>query len=149
MTERRDHLSPEERSRAMTKVRRRDTAPEVRLRRELWRRNMRGWRVDVARVPGRPDVAFTRWRVAVFVDGRLWHGHPSKFPRSLSDYWRNKVVRNVERDRRADAALRAAGWSVLRFWDIEVGRDLDGCIGRIEEALAEARLATGNRTISG
>lgn len=133
----------------MAKVRRRDTAPEVRLRRELWRRNARGWRVDVRRVPGRPDVAFTRWRIAVFVDGRLWHGHPSKYPRSLSDAWRKKVARNVDRDRRVDADLEALGWKVLRFWDNDIQHDLEGCVARIEAALVEARLGTGTRPLAG
>jgi DNA mismatch endonuclease (patch repair protein) len=124
----------------MAKVHRRDTGPEVRLRRELWRRSFRGWRCDLRGVPGRPDIAFTRWRVAVFVDGRLWHGHPTRFPRTLSEEWRNKIERNIERDKLADAMLREAGWVVLRVWDHEVISDLDGCINRIEKALAEAKV---------
>src|SRR4051794_7063607 len=77
---RRDHLTPEARSRAMSKVHRRDTSAELGLRRGLWRAGVRGWRCDVGHLPGRPDLAFTKLQVAVFVDGLLWHGHPRRYP---------------------------------------------------------------------
>lgn len=127
----------------MSLVRRRDTAPELRLRSELWRRNVRGWRCDVAALPGRPDLAFTRWRVAVFVDGRLWHGHPSKYPAALSSEWRAKIAANIQRDRQADSALRQDGWQVLRFWDVDLQRDAAGCVTSIVSALGEAKHGPG------
>jgi DNA mismatch endonuclease, patch repair protein len=134
---RRDHLSPEARSRAMAKVHRRDTGPERRLRSALWRAGIRGWRCDVGRLPGRPDIVFPGRRVAVFVDGLLWHGHPSKFPARLNEVWRAKIERNVIRDRDADAELAALGWCVIRVWDADVRRDLAGCVDRIVRALGE------------
>ncbi len=98
----------------------------------MWAAGLRGWRCDFARLNGRPDVAFTRQRVAVFVDGGFWHGHPSKFPRpGLSDYWLAKIRRNIERDGRIDDELRAAGWQVVRLWDFEVSPQ------RIDEAVAK------------
>ncbi len=103
---------------------RRDTAPEIALRSELHRRGLR-FRKDLPlRVPGRvvrPDVAFTRARLAVFVDGCFWHACPihGNQPRANTDYWRPKLARNVARDRAVDSALQAAGWRVLRAWEHE------------------------------
>jgi DNA mismatch endonuclease, patch repair protein len=123
----------------MAAITRRDTRPELALRKALWRRDLRGWRCDVAGLPGRPDVVFTKQRLAIFVDGRLWHGHPSKYPARLSPEWRAKVARNVQRDRRADALLEESGWRVLRFWDAEVIRDPDLCASLVERSIRDFR----------
>src|SRR3954469_23963555 len=74
-----DNLTKEQRSLNMSRIRRRDTKPELALRRALWRAGLRGYRVDKKTLPGRPDVAWGRARLAVFVDGAFWHGHPSAF----------------------------------------------------------------------
>jgi DNA mismatch endonuclease, patch repair protein len=127
----------------MSRIRRRDTKPELRLRRALWARGLRGYRLDAAKLPGRPDLSWSRARLVVFVDGAFWHGHPSAFkPGKSGSYWDEKIPRNVERDRRADDMLTSAGWTVIRFWDFEVTKDLEGCVARIENALARARGAT-------
>ncbi len=103
---------------------RRNTGPEVALRSELHRRGLR-FRKDLPlRVPGRvvrPDVVFTRSRLAVFVDGCFWHSCPihGNQPRANTDYWRPKLARNVARDRAVDEALTGAGWRVLRAWEHE------------------------------
>jgi len=101
----------------------RDTGPELALRRELHRRGLR-YRVDWP-LPGMPrrraDIAFTRARVAVFVDGCFWHGceQHGRSTKSNTDFWKAKVQRNRERDRGTDALLRAQGWSVVRIWEHE------------------------------
>jgi DNA mismatch endonuclease (patch repair protein) len=94
------------------------TTPELKLRRELHRRGLR-FRVDDRRLPGRPDVAFTRAKVAVFVDGCFWHRCPEHgtLPRNNRDWWRAKLDRNVARDRSKDAALGELGWTVLHVWE--------------------------------
>lgn len=103
---------------------RRDTGPELAVRSELHRRGLR-FRKDLPlRVPGRvvrPDVVFTRARLAVFVDGCFWHRCPEhgNVPRANGDYWQPKLERNVARDRAVDAALGGAGWRVLRAWEHE------------------------------
>ena len=135
---RRDHLSTEGRSRAMAKVHRRDTSAEIRLRRSLWLAGVRGWRCDVASLPGRPDIAFSRWRVAVFVDGLLWHGHPTKYPARLTEAWRAKIARNVERDREANRRLQDIGWRVIRLWDRDIRKDPEASVERIRLALTGA-----------
>ena len=101
----------------------RDTGPELGVRRELHRRGLR-YRVHGRPVPGlrcRPDVIFTRARVAVFVDGCFWHVCPEHgtTPSANGDWWRRKLLANVERDRRNDTALTAAGWKVVRIWEHE------------------------------
>ncbi|MHB1313816.1 MAG: very short patch repair endonuclease [Gemmatimonadaceae bacterium] len=131
-----DNLTPEQRSRAMSRIKRRDTRPELMLRRALWAAGARGYRIDDRRLPGRPDLAWTRRRVAVFVDGKFWHGHPSAYkPGQHGAYWDEKIRRNLERDRAADCALAAMGWTVLRLWDFDVRRDPAGSTAKVMEAL--------------
>jgi DNA mismatch endonuclease (patch repair protein) len=133
-----DHLSPEGRSRNMAGIRSKDTKPELALRMGLRLAGAAGYRLHRKDIPGRPDVAFIRWKVAVFVDGVFWHGHPDHWDqaKASSDYWRTKIARNIERDRAADAALEAMGWTVVRMWDQDVKSDLDGCVRRVTGALA-------------
>ncbi len=105
----------------MAQVKGRDTKPELMLRQALWTVGLRGWRCHRRTLPGSPDVAFGRARLAVFVDGAWWHGHPSRYtPGKSAPYWDAKIQRNMERDRENDASLEALGWRVLRLWDFEV-----------------------------
>ena len=103
---------------------RRDTRPERALRSALHRLGLR-YRVDlklgVGRSAPRPDIVFTRARVAVFVDGCFWHGCPMHGvkPRANAEYWAAKVARNVMRDERNDATLFSLGWRVVRIWEHE------------------------------
>lgn len=103
--------------------RRRDTEPEMALRRELHSRGLRyRVQVEVTGLPRRTiDIAFTGRRVAVFVDGCFWHRCPvhATFPRANAQWWRDKLDGNVERDRKTDAALRDLGWVVVRVWEHE------------------------------
>jgi DNA mismatch endonuclease (patch repair protein) len=98
----------------------------------MWAVGLRGWRCHRRDLPGRPDVAFGRARVAVFVDGGWWHGHPRYYtPGKSGPFWDAKITRNVERDRESDAALAALGWRVLRLWDFEVRRDPEDAARRV------------------
>lgn len=103
---------------------RRDTAPELELRRELWRRGLRGYRLDRPLPFDRRRGADLTWvglKVAVLVDGCFWHGCPQHFrtPQSNTEWWRTKISKNVERDRDTDRRLPAAGWQALRVWEHE------------------------------
>lgn len=104
----------------MRKQARSSTKPELALRRELHRRGLR-FRVNHPGLPGRPDLAFTRAKVAVFVDGCFWHRCPQHgtMPRNNRDWWQAKLDRNVARDRAKDAALSEQGWVVLHVWEHE------------------------------
>jgi DNA mismatch endonuclease (patch repair protein) len=125
----------------MRAIRRTDTKPELALRRALHARGYRfrkDYRLDLdegRRV--RPDIAFTARRVAVFVDGCFWHAcpdHGSK-PSVNQGYWTPKLLRNVERDRTADAALETAGWRVVRLWEHVT---LDDAVAAVVAALGPA-----------
>lgn len=110
--------------RSMKANRRCDTGPEVRLRSLLYshgHRFRKDYRLDLDRLRVRIDVAFPGAKVAAFVDGCFWHRCPQhgSDPRRNGDFWRRKLDANVERDHRVDAALAAAGWTVVRVWEHE------------------------------
>ncbi|MFT3969081.1 MAG: very short patch repair endonuclease [Micropruina sp.] len=131
-----DHLSREGRSRVMAAIRSKDTKPEVLLRKALRTLGHPGYRLHRKDLPGRPDIAYVGRRIAVFVDGAYWHGHPEHWhPETASEYWRTKMARNQERDRAADLALAQRGWQVVRFWDFEVLADPEGCAAQIVAVL--------------
>lgn len=114
-----------------------DTAPEVALRSVVHRRGLR-FRKHLAPLKGlrcRADLVFPRAKIAVFVDGCFWHRCPqhATFPKANADWWQMKLEQNFNRDRRNDAALAAAGWTVIRVWEHE---DVDRAADRIAEALA-------------
>ncbi|MHC1558101.1 very short patch repair endonuclease [Actinomycetospora sp. C-140] len=122
----------------MSRARRRDTAPEMLIRREAHRRGLR-YRVD-APLPGLPrrraDLVFPRSRVAVFVDGCFWHSCPEhvSIPRANREWWVRKLDTNRMRDRQTDAHLEALGWTVLRFWEHE---DPDEAVDRLEKVVRD------------
>jgi DNA mismatch endonuclease, patch repair protein len=120
----------------MSRQRRRDTGPEVGLRRELHRRGYR-YRVNYP-VPDRSrrtiDIAFTKQRVAVFVDGCFWHVCPqhATWPRANSDWWRQKLEGNKQRDTETDECLKAKGWTVVRVWE---HADVDEALEKVLQVL--------------
>ena len=132
----------EQTSYIMSRIRGKDTAIEVALRKELWRRNMR-YRKNVRKVRGTPDIAFIGLKIAVFVDGEFWHGydweHKKDAFKSNREFWVAKIERNMERDREVDAMLEADGWTVIRVWGNEVKRDVIGVADRIESVWLEKR----------
>jgi DNA mismatch endonuclease, patch repair protein len=133
-----DTPGPSQRSANMRAIRRRDSAAELALRSELHRRGRR-YRVDfpvaVVGRPPRPDIAFTRQKLAVFVDGCFWHGCPQhgRRPKQNSHYWGPKIARNVERDKEQEVRLTSAGWAVVRVWEHE---DPEDAADRIEQLLS-------------
>jgi DNA mismatch endonuclease (patch repair protein) len=136
-----DRLSKEARSRVMSGIRSKDTGPELALRKGLHAAGVRGWRCHVRSLPGSPDLAFTRARLAVFCDGAFWHGHPEHFRAGRSGtYWDEKIARTQERDRNANAALTDMDWVVLRFWDFEIKSELERCVSRTACLVASRRV---------
>ncbi len=123
----------------MSRVRTTNTAPEIALRRALWKAGVRGWRLHAKDVSGKPDVVFRGKRVAVFVDGAFWHGHPDHYWGQSGAFWDAKIARNRERDERVNRELAADGWTVLRFWDFEVARDAQACADRVSQTLSNTR----------
>lgn len=113
----------------MSRMPRRNTGPEVALRRELHRRGLR-FRLHAA-LPGRPDIAFTKARLAVFVDGCFWHACPEHgtLPKNNREWWTSKLAANEARDRDKDTQLVHLGWTVLHVWEHEA---VDGAATRVE-----------------
>jgi DNA mismatch endonuclease Vsr len=122
------------RSYNMSRIRSRDTKPELVLRKMLWERGMRGYRIH-SRLPGKPDVAFGRKKIAVFVDGCFWHGCPrcgdGRPPKTNVRYWTPKLLKNRERDLRQTKELRAQGWKVIRLWEHDVLKNPKVCVRRV------------------
>jgi len=121
----------------MARVRTTNTSPELALRRGLWAAGLRGWRCHPKRITGQPDFAWIGRRVAVFVDGAFWHGHPDYYWGQSGRFWDEKIARNRARDEHVNRVLAEAGWTVVRLWDFEVERDLLSCIKRVQTALTD------------
>ncbi len=130
-----DNLTPEQRSYCMSRIKGKDTSLEMRVRSALHKRGLR-FRKHVKDLPGKPDIVFSKARVVVFVDGDFWHGY--RFPSwegKVSDFWKEKINKNRERDAANHRKLRQMEWTVIRLWQHEVEGDFDACIDRILAAV--------------
>lgn len=135
-----DNLTPEQRSYCMSRIKGKDTGLEMRVRSELHRRGFR-FRKHVKDLPGKPDVVFTKAKVAVFIDGDFWHGY--RFPsweHKVSDFWKQKINKNRERDRKNRKKLKEMGWTVIRLWQHDLERDFQECIEKIVAAVRNVYL---------
>ena len=133
--------TPEQISYNMKKVKGKDSAIELMLRRELWSRGIR-YRKNVTSVFGKPDIAFIKKKVAVFCDSEFWHGYDwenrkSDF-KSHQEFWIPKIEKNMRRDADVTQRLTDEGWTVLRFWGKEIKKNPSLCADRIEIALANS-----------
>ncbi len=134
-------------SRMMSRVKSKNSKAELTIRRLLHARGLR-YRVHYTKVYGRPDIVFTRCRVAVFIDGDFWHGNawrlrglPSlaaQFP-NRTEWWVAKLERTIQRDIEVSERLSSDGWTVLRFWESDVIADADTIVERIVETVQPAR----------
>jgi DNA mismatch endonuclease (patch repair protein) len=126
-----DIYSTEKRSEIMAKIKSKDTAPEIKLRRELHRLGLRYFVNN--ELIGRPDIVFPRKKVVIFVDGDFWHGYlwkeKNKIPKR--GYWRKKISKNIENDKIVEKKLAKLGWKVIRVWEHEINRNIGKCIGLI------------------
>jgi DNA mismatch endonuclease (patch repair protein) len=123
----------------MSRIKGRDTKPEVRLRSALHRAGLR-FRICRTDLPGRPDLVFPRQKLAVQVRGCFWHQHENciggRIPQSNLEYWKPKLERNAKRDAEKDAALRSLGWQVLVIWECEI-KTKDGMTATVDMLLNE------------
>ena len=126
----------EERHKIMSKIRGKDTKPEIMLRKYLWSKGMR-YRKNHKDLPGRPDIAITKYKVAVFCDSEFFHGkdwdtQKTKVSKGAnSDYWVRKIERNIQRDKKKDSELETLGWRVIHFWSKDIEKDIDSCYRKI------------------
>jgi DNA mismatch endonuclease (patch repair protein) len=113
-------MSPEKRSALMSRIRGRDTKPELLIRKALWHAGLR-LRLDVRSLPGRPDIVLPRWNAVIFVHGCFWHRHEGcplfRLPLTRTSFWDTKLTTNRERDDQAARSLETIGWRVLTIWE--------------------------------
>ncbi len=107
----------------MAAIKGKDTKPEMIVRKYLFSRGLR-FRVQVRKLPGTPDIVLPKYKTAIFVNGCFWHGHEGckyfRLPKSNVEFWKEKIERNIERDRESRQALFDLGWKVIRVWECEL-----------------------------
>ena len=137
-----DIVSPERRSAIMSRIRSKDTKPELRVRKTAHAMGLR-FRLHRKDLPGTPDLVFPKWRTVVFVHGCFWHRHPgcrkAYEPKSRVDFWKKKFAANVERDERTRKALEKAGWKVVVIWECETEK-----MDRLGEIIRERVTGSGD-----
>ena len=136
-----DDLTPEQRRKNMQHIRSKDTSIEIKLRKALWHEGIR-YRKNYKALPGKPDIAITKYRIAVFCDSSFWHGRDFEKKKPVAtnhQYWNAKIKRNMERDNEVNRQLKEMGWVVLRFWDIEINKQLEMCVNTVLEGIIDAK----------
>lgn len=134
--------------RNMSKIHGKDTSIELVLRRALWKKGYR-YRKNYKKIPGTPDIALTKYKIAIFCDGEFFHGKDWKVlkPRleqgKNADYWVKKIQRNMDRDSEKDKELLFQGWTVIHFWGKDIIKNTDECVRVIEEAIFDMKLSEG------
>ncbi len=135
-----DVLNAEQRHKCMSHIKSKDTSIEVSLRRALWKKGYR-YRKNYSALPGKPDIVLTKYRIAIFCDGELFHGKNWEIlkPRLLKgnnpDFWVKKIERNMKRDDENDKKLLFLGWTVIHFWGNDILKNTDQCVKVIEEVI--------------
>src|SRR3989304_1962651 len=138
-----DNLTEKQRSYCMARVRTKDTDLEMLVRSELRKRGLR-FRANVKTLPGKPDIVLTAAKVAIFIDGDFWHGY--RFPswkNKVDMFWREKIRKNRERDKRNFTKIRGIGWRVIRLWQHEIKNDLESFI--VKGIVAKKQYKEGHR----
>lgn len=127
-------------SRIMSSIKDRNTKPELALRKALWHKGVKGYRIHWKNVPGRPDIAFPRKKLAVFVNGCFWHRCPHcnpPMPKSNSDFWMNKFKKNTERDQKKINQLNDEGWQAIIIWECQLQNNSMAQVEKIISTLNE------------
>lgn len=136
-----DNLTPEQRRKAMQHIHAKETSIEIKLRKALWKEGVR-YRKNVKGLPGTPDIVITKWKIAVFCDGSFWHGRNfnNRNPNmNHKKYWEAKILGNIKRDKDASRLLYEMGWTVLRFWDVDINKHLNECVNGVQQAIEKAK----------
>lgn len=141
-----DVHTQEQRSYNMSQIRSRDTKPEIILRKLLFGDGYRGFRVK-SDLPGKPDIVYTKYRVAIFVDGCFWHKCPQCFqkPATNAEFWEKKITGNVKRDEKINEQLNKDNWNVVRIWEHEIKNEPEKCIQKIIKTLKMRGYPDGNK----
>ena len=137
-----DNHSKETRSYNMSHIRSKNSKPEELVRKYLFSKGFR-YRKNVRTLPGCPDIVLPKYKTVIFVNGCFWHKHDCPrfvWPSSNEDYWRPKILRNVERDRQNEERLKAMGWRVITVWECGLKKKvIEQTLGKLEEEIILGR----------
>lgn len=142
-----DVLTKEQRQRNMKNIKNKNTKIELILRKALWHKGIR-YRTNYTQLPGKPDIVLTKYKIAIFCDGEFFHGYDwinqkEKLKNSNnSQYWINKISKNISRDEKIDKELFALGWTVVHFWGKYILKHTDECVKYIEEIIYDKNIDT-------
>lgn len=138
-----DIWDKKKRSEVMSKIRSKNTKPEMTMRKALFAKGLR-YRINYKKLPGKPDIVFPKYKTAIFVHGCFWHGHDvgcidSHIPKTNTDYWTEKITKNKERDKNNVIQILSMGWKVMTIWDCEIQQkdNIEVLIQRITNLLHE------------
>lgn len=140
-----DNLTKEQRHKNMVNIKSVDTSIEICLRRKLWEKGYR-YRKNYDKLPGKPDIVLTKYKIAIFCDSEFFHGKDWESLRlrlekgNNSEYWIKKILRNILRDEEVNKQLLFMGWSVIRFWGKDILKKTDECVRVIEETIFDSKL---------
>lgn len=140
-----DVLTKEQRHKNMQHIRFSNTKIEVLLRKALWEKGYR-YRKNYKDLPGKPDIALTKYKIAIFCDGEFFHGkdwevlRPRLEKSNNSEFWISKISRNRERDDEVNKKLLFMGWTVIHFWGNDIKKHTDECVKVIEEAIFDIKM---------
>ena len=137
-----DVLTKEQRHKNMKNIRAKDTKIEVILRKALWNKGYR-YRKNCKKLPGSPDIVLIKYKIAIFCDSEFFHGKdwevlkPRLEKSNNSEFWVSKISRNRERDDEVNKKLLFLGWTVIRFWGMDIMKKVDECVKVIDEAVLD------------
>ncbi len=138
-----DVMTPKQRSQTMSHIKGKNTSIEILLRKSLWHRGIR-YRKNYKRLPGTPDIAITKYKIAIFCDSEFFHGHNWEIKKQKlgnnREYWIKKIERNMERDRENDLKLIAMDWVPIHFWGQEIQKHTDECVDAVEDLIFELQM---------
>jgi DNA mismatch endonuclease (patch repair protein) len=145
------NLTPEQRHKIMSHIRSNNTSIEVLLRKALWHEGIR-YRKNLKTLPGTPDIAITKHKIAIFCDGEFWHGKNWDTKKTAIktnvDFWIAKIERNIMRDNKNEKKLANMGWVVLRFWGDDINKSLEDCVNEVKETIYEVKNGIYNSEFS-
>ena len=147
-----DVMPPEQRSQAMSHIKGKDTSIEVILRKALWHKGI-WYRKNYKKLPGTPDIAITKYKIAIFCDSEFFHGYNWEIKKQKlghnREYWIKKIERNMARDRENDFKLIALNWIPIHFWGQEIQKHTEECVQAVEDLIFELRMNQFDAMIDG
>ncbi len=136
-----DIKSKEARSKNMSAIKGKNTKPEIAVRKYLFSQGFR-YRINVAKLPGKPDIVLAKYRTVIFINGCFWHLHNCKYfvwPKQNEDFWKEKIKGNAERDKKNYKALEELGWNVIIIWECQLKKEREKTLATLPEIIKNSR----------